>query len=51
MKNENQNKKSNQKIIIIFLLAAIGVFLLLFSVYGKGDDKDAASDDSMSAED
>lgn len=50
MKNENLNKKSNQKIIIIFLLAAIGVFLLVFGAYGKGDEKEGNTEESMSAE-
>lgn len=50
MKNENQNKKNNQKIIFIFLLAAIGVFLLLLGAYGKNQSKEPSAEDSMNAE-
>ena len=50
MKNENINKKNTQKIIIIFILAVIGVFLLLFGAYGKGGEKTTNAEDSMNAE-
>ena len=50
MKNENQNKKNNQKIIFIFLLAAIGVFLLLVGAYGKNQSKESSAEDSMNAD-
>ena len=53
MKNENQNKKISQKIIFIFLLAAIGIFLLLFVAYGSGNKnqiKESEFEDSMNAE-
>ncbi len=53
MKNENQNKKISQKIILIFLLAAIGIFLLLFVAYAGGNknqSKESEFEDSMNAE-
>ena len=50
MKNENKNKKNNQKIIFIFLLAAIGIFLLVFAAYGKEGKKETVAEDSMNAE-
>ena len=50
LKNENQKSKSNQKIIFIILLAAIGIFLLLLGAYGKGNEKEVSAEDSMNAE-
>ena len=53
MKNENKNKKNNQKIIIIFALAAIGIFLLLFGAHGIGDkaqEDQTKIEDSMNAD-
>ena len=38
MKNESKKLKNNQKIIFIFILAALGVALLLFGAYGKNEE-------------
>ncbi len=50
LKNENKKSKSNQKIIFIIFLAAIGIFLLLLGAYGKGNEKEVSAEDSMNAE-
>lgn len=53
MKSENKNKKNSQKIIFIFALALIGVFLILLGAYGKGDknEKNQSSyENSMDAD-
>ena len=50
LKNENKKSKSNQKIILIIFLAAIGIFLLLLGAYGKGNEKEVSAEDSMNAE-
>ena len=52
MKNENKKLKNNQKIIFIFILAALGAALLLFGAYGKKEDNEAqnSTEASMSAE-
>ena len=52
MKNESKKLKNNQKIIFIFILAALGVALLLFGAYGKNEDDEAqnSAETSMSAE-
>lgn len=50
MKNENKNKKNNQKIIIIFLISALGIFLMLIGAFGKIGSKEEDTGNSMSAE-